>query len=88
MIDLTRLNGHRLLVNCDLIKFAEATPDTTLTLITGEKLIVRESTDHLLELVAAWRGRVLSLSAQSAAQALNAKVSHDAAIDSAVDGTP
>ncbi len=38
MIDLTRLNGHRMVVNCDLIKFAEPAPDTTITLVTGEKL--------------------------------------------------
>jgi flagellar protein FlbD len=59
MIDLTRLNGHRLVVNCDLIKFAEAAPDTTLSLINGEKLIVRESCDQLIERVLAWRSSIL-----------------------------
>ena len=43
MIELTRLNGHKIAVNCDLIRYAEASPDTVLTLITGEKLIVLES---------------------------------------------
>ena len=57
MIDLTRLNGHRIAVNCDLFKFAESTPDTTITLITGEKLIVRETVDQLVRLVAGWRTR-------------------------------
>src|ERR1700735_691076 len=42
MIELTRLNGSRLAINCDLIKYAEAAPDTVLTLITGEKLVVLE----------------------------------------------
>ena len=42
MIELTRLNGSRLAVNCDLIKYAEAAPDTMLTLVTGEKLVVLE----------------------------------------------
>src|ERR1700679_2669509 len=36
MIELKRLNGSPLAVNCDLIKYAEASPDTVLTLITGE----------------------------------------------------
>jgi hypothetical protein len=40
MIELTRLNGSPLAINCDLIKYAEAAPDTVLTLITGEKLVV------------------------------------------------
>ena len=30
MIELTRLNGSHLTINCDLIKYAEAAPDTVL----------------------------------------------------------
>jgi flagellar protein FlbD len=59
MIDLTRLNGNRLLINCDLIKFAEASPDTTLALITGEKMIVRESCDEVAARIVAYRAGVL-----------------------------
>jgi flagellar protein FlbD len=40
MIEITRLNGSHLAINCDLIKYSEASPDTVLTLITGEKLVV------------------------------------------------
>ncbi len=49
MIVLTRLNGHCITVNSDLIKYAEASPDTVLTLITGEKLIVLESCEQVQE---------------------------------------
>ena len=42
MIRLTRLNGKEFVVNADLIRTVEATPDTTLTLIGGERMIVRE----------------------------------------------
>ena len=72
MIDLTRLNGHRLVLNCDLIKFAEPAPDTTITLITGEKLIVLESCDELIERTVAWRAQVLLGAGQSAGPALTA----------------
>ena len=51
MIELTRLNGNPLYVNCDLIKWAEAAPDTLLTLINGEKIVVRESCAELVERV-------------------------------------
>jgi flagellar protein FlbD len=51
MIELTRLNGNPLYVNCDLIKWAEAAPDTLLTLINGEKIVVRESCDQVVERV-------------------------------------
>jgi flagellar protein FlbD len=78
MIELTRLNGHRLIVNCDLIKVAEATPDTTLTLITGEKLIVRESCDELIERIMTYRGQVLGTAWPDAATALSVRVAHHA----------
>lgn len=43
MIALTRLNGHPVMLNCDLIESLEATPDTVVTLTSGNKLIVRDS---------------------------------------------
>jgi flagellar protein FlbD len=59
MIELTRLNGNGLVVNSDLIKFAEASPDTMLTLINGEKIMVRESCFEVLERVIAYRVRLV-----------------------------
>ena len=53
MIELTRLNGRPMVLNSDLIKTAEASPDTMLTLINGEKLIVREPIDEVEERVLA-----------------------------------
>ncbi len=60
MIELTRLNGNPMVLNSDLIKTAEASPDTMLTLINGEKLIVRESTADVVERVLAYRARLLA----------------------------
>ena len=60
MIELTRLNGTTMLINSDLIKTAESSPDTMLTLITGEKLIVREETAEVLARVLAYRARLLA----------------------------
>ena len=42
MIELTKLNGAPVLVNPDLIRTVEATPDTVLKFIDGDSLIVRE----------------------------------------------
>lgn len=42
MIALTRLNGHPLMLNCDLIESLEETPDTVVTLVSGNKLVVRD----------------------------------------------
>jgi flagellar protein FlbD len=60
MIELTRLNGSPIVLNSDLIKIAEASPDTMLTLINGEKLIVREQTTEVVERVLAYRARLLA----------------------------
>jgi len=60
MIELTRLNGNTMMLNSDLIKTAEASPDTMLTLINGEKLIVRESCDEVVERILAYRARLLA----------------------------
>jgi flagellar protein FlbD len=60
MIELTRLNGVSIVLNSDLIKIAEASPDTMLTLINGEKLIVRESCEEITERVLTYRARLLA----------------------------
>ncbi len=60
MIELTRLNGTPMVLNSDLIKTAEASPDTMLTLIHGEKLIVRETIGDVKERVLDYRARLLS----------------------------
>lgn len=60
MIKLTRLNNHPLVVNSDLIKSMENAPDTVLSLVTGDKIIVRETTEQVLELVIAFRRAVLA----------------------------
>jgi len=60
LIELTRLNGNLMLLNSDLIKTAEASPDTMLTLINGEKLIVREELSEVLDRVLAYRATLLA----------------------------
>ncbi len=79
MIELTRLNGNCLIVNCDLIKYAEAAPDTVLTLITGEKLIVLESCSEVQELAHDYRADVLRRAWPEALAPLSAKAAFDAA---------
>jgi flagellar protein FlbD len=60
MIQLTRLNNHPLVINSDLIKSIESAPDTVLTLVTGEKIIVLESVESVLEGIVEFRRRILS----------------------------
>ena len=59
MIQLTRLNNKPLIVNSDLIKFVEQAPDTLVTLISGEKIVVMEKPDEVLARILAFRRAVL-----------------------------
>ena len=65
MIQLTRLNNARLAVNCDLIKYVEEAPDTVLTLVSGEKLVVRETTEQVIEQVRQFRRSILTTNAKT-----------------------
>ncbi len=62
MIQLTRLNKQPLVVNSDLIEFIESAPDTVITLLTGEKVIVSESTEDIIERIILFRRRLLPAS--------------------------
>lgn len=59
MIQLTRLNNKPLMVNSDLIKFVEQSPDTLVTLITGEKIVVLEKPSEVVARVISFRRSVL-----------------------------
>jgi flagellar protein FlbD len=58
MIKLTRLHSQIVVVNPDHIYEIEATPDTTLRLVNGERIIVRETIDELIDKVIAYRRRI------------------------------
>ena len=64
MIELTRINGSALVVNSELIQYAESTPDTTLTLLNGEKVVVRERPAEVINLAVAYRARVMGEAAK------------------------
>jgi flagellar protein FlbD len=55
MILLTRLDGTTLAVNDGLIVFAEPTPDTVITMSSGQRLIVKETLPEVIERIAAFR---------------------------------
>jgi flagellar protein FlbD len=49
MIGLTRLNKKRFVVNAELIKMIEETPDTLITLVNGDHFMVRESVQEVVD---------------------------------------
>lgn len=59
MIKLTRLNHVPLIVNADLIEHIEVTPDTVVALTTGQKFMVLESAEEVVEKVVQFRKSLL-----------------------------
>jgi len=60
LILLRRLGGPVFTLNPDLIERAEATPDTVVTLIGGNKYVICESLDELVELIRDYRARIIA----------------------------
>ncbi|MCH8879762.1 MAG: flagellar FlbD family protein [Planctomycetes bacterium] len=48
MITVTRLNDQPLVLNAELIKTVESTPDTLITLINGDRMMVKESMEEIV----------------------------------------
>ena len=59
MIVVHRLNGKEFVVNCELIKFVEATPDTVLTLADNEKIMIKESVEEVIAASRRYRHQIL-----------------------------
>jgi flagellar protein FlbD len=59
VIRLTRLNGQPITVNSDLIKCVESNPDTVITLVSGDKILVHETTDEVIARVIEFRRAVI-----------------------------
>lgn len=60
MIRLTRLNHVPLVLNSDLIEHIEATPDTVISLTTGQKIVVLETAEEVIDRVRLFRRDILS----------------------------
>jgi len=60
VILLTRLDKSKVLVNIETVKFFEATPDTVVTFLNGDSLIVRESLEEIEARVVEYKRKVLT----------------------------
>lgn len=60
MIEVTRLNGSIFFINPDLILSMEATPDTVITLTTGEKLVVKDTPEQIIDRFVNFKRRIVT----------------------------
>ena len=58
MIPVTRLNNKRFVVNAEQIRFIETTPDTMITLVSGDKVMVKESLEDVVKLAIEYCRRI------------------------------
>jgi flagellar protein FlbD len=83
VIILTRLGGHEMALNPDLIERAEPTPDTVITMVDGHKLVVAESIEEVVERIRTWRASVAAR-----AYALSQEITADGWADPDEDDDP
>lgn len=55
MIELTKLNKKKFILNCELIESIESTPDTVITLRNGKLVLVAESPQEIVNLTITYK---------------------------------
>lgn len=58
MIGLTRLNGSKFVINCELIETLEETPDTVISTTNNKKYIVVESIEEIVEKMIQYKSKI------------------------------
>ena len=58
MITVTRLNGTEYLLNPHIIEAIDENPDTTVTLVSGKKIVVKESPREVLDRIMDYRKKL------------------------------
>ena len=60
VIEVTRINGTKIVINAELIEFVEDTPDTVITLSTGKKMVVKEKSYKIIDLVIRYKQEIFT----------------------------
>ncbi|MDR5658262.1 flagellar FlbD family protein [Serpentinicella sp. ANB-PHB4] len=66
MIKLKRFNNTDFILNAELIQTVEETPDTMITLINGQKILVLENSDEVVNRIIEYKRKIFTNYAQSA----------------------
>ncbi|MDF2594869.1 MAG: flagellar FlbD family protein [Clostridia bacterium] len=61
MIKLTKLNAQEFVINSDLIETIEHTPDTVITVTTGNKYVVKEHQEEIINKIIEYKRKILLL---------------------------
>ncbi|MFA6855696.1 MAG: flagellar FlbD family protein [Treponema sp.] len=58
MIEVMRLNGKKYWINQHMIDSMEANPDLTLSMLSGKKIVVKNSPEDIIEKIIAYRQKI------------------------------
>ncbi len=58
MVEVTRLNGESYYINPHQIEYIELNPDTTLTMLSGKRLIIVEDYETLYKRIISYRRQI------------------------------
>ena len=60
MITITKINDKEIVINSDLIETMESTPDTTISMTTGRKVIVKEELEKVIDKIVEYKQRIFT----------------------------
>ena len=60
MIRVHRLNDQEFLINCELIEFVEETPNTVISMVSGRKIVVAETSEQIQNLIIEHKRKIFS----------------------------
>jgi len=58
VIEVTKLNSKKIVVNAEMIETIETTPNTIITTTTGKKIIVLEMVEEIMDLVIEYKRKI------------------------------
>lgn len=58
VIRVHRLNEQEFLINCEQIEFIEETPNTVVSMVSGRKLVVSETSAQLQQLIIEYKRKI------------------------------
>jgi flagellar protein FlbD len=58
MIEVTRLDGKTYFVNPHQIEYIECNPDTTMTMLSGKRLVVRDDFEVIQQRIIEYRRQI------------------------------
>jgi len=65
LIRVHRLNNQEFLINCELIEFVEETPNTVVSMVSGRKLVVSETSEQINQLIIEYKRKIFTSSSLS-----------------------